>query len=547
MRVRRGRRLGVPGLVLLLLGCGHARTATLPPPAPPRPAPAAPSFDPSGVWEVRWDRGFSGWWPSIFEGALSPHHDGTRWSGDLTFHQSGGRWSVRSLRVDGDHIDVWLDSQGPGPRQAGADIELVAWPHDGHLVGEMRFELNIPFTPFGGRRVELLEDRSVEKSLPHADPATSGADPVALRTLVERAAAEKTSALVLVHDGKIVLEQYAHGEDGGPMVAMSASKSVVSLAIGLLVAEGRLELDTTLGKLFPESKKLGPKASVTVGQLLSNTSGIDPSRADFAHESIADHTADAKLLFSPGTRFQYNNGAFDFLAFVVNRAARMPLDEFLEARLFRKLDVVDAHWMRDVIGTPRGAGELLIRPVDFAKIGQMMLDGGTWHGERILPVHWVEASVAASQAFEEDYGLGWWREGTFTFVLTQAVLDAWHDLGTDDDTLRRARALLERPFHTQHEYWKALTDAVDSKAIDKINTALQRGDHVPMSGRRADGVATGYAARGWLGQYLVVLPKQRVVAVRMRAPENRDYGEHAEERDGYPAFADDVARVFPSP
>jgi hypothetical protein len=58
-----------------------------------------------------------------------------------------------------------------------------------------------------------------------------------------------------------------------------------------------------------------------------------------------------------------------------------------------------------------------------------------------------------------------------------------------------------------------------------------------------DGPVTGFAAEGWLGQYLLVCPKSRVVAVRMRAPEPSDYGQD-DERNGYRAFSEDVAKVF---
>jgi len=54
----------------------------------------------------------------------------------------------------------------------------------------------------------------------------------------------------------------------------------------------------------------------------------------------------------------------------------------------------------------------------------------------------------------------------------------------------------------------------------------------------------GFAARGWLGQTLLVLTKARVVAVRMRSPEHADGHEGEPERFGYPGFADDVARLF---
>jgi CubicO group peptidase (beta-lactamase class C family) len=154
----------------------------------------------------------------------------------------------------------------------------------------------------------------------------------------------------------------------------------------------------------------------------------------------------AKLLFPPGTRFQYNNGAVDFLSVVVKQAAGIPLDEYLDQHLFRKIDAVGVHWWKDPEGAPHGAGELFIRPVDLAKIGQMMLDDGKWKGEEIVPADWVRQSVQAGQPFEEDCGLLWRREGAFAPVVNEAVLAGFRDLGIDEKNLSRMRGLVGKRF-----------------------------------------------------------------------------------------------------
>src|SRR5262249_9134515 len=257
--------------------------------------------------------------------------------------------------------------------------------------------------------------------------------------------------------------------------------------------------------------------------LLTHTSGLDPARADFQREAIREHARSAHLLDPPGTRFQYNNDAVDFLAAVVERASGVPLDRLRETRIFAPLDVQGANRMKDREGTPRGAGELLIRPVDLAKLGQLMLDGGEWHGQRILPRAWVEASVSAGQPYTEDCGLLWWREGSFALVLAEPLLDAWREQGGGDAMLAAARPLLGQRFPSVEAYRAALREALGAPAFGQLEVALANGNHVPFQYRVADGPARGFSARGWLGQYLVVLPGARLVAVRMRAPEAADY------------------------
>jgi CubicO group peptidase (beta-lactamase class C family) len=71
-------------------------------------------------------------------------------------------------------------------------------------------------------------------------------------------------------------------------------------------------------------------------------------------------------------------------------------------------------------------------------------------------------------------------------------------------------------------------------------------DHVPLVARVKDGPVTGFSARGWLGQFLVVLPEPHLVAVRMRAAEDSDYQDEGTEANGHRAFAGDLAKLFPT-
>jgi CubicO group peptidase (beta-lactamase class C family) len=534
-------------LWLLLWSAGCAAAAPAPAPAPSAPAQTVKNAEIDGEWELRWDRTFSGWKPSIFEGTLSLRRDGARWNGELTFRQSVLIGVLESAHVDGDRIE--LTFRWDSPREAGGEsaqrMVLSGWIREGRLIGEIRTG-PVPWTPVGGRRIVPIKlvHRSVERSLPAADPAAAASSQPALKSLLERAEAERSSAVVIVKDGKVVVEMYQEGYDGAPLVAMSVSKSVVSLAVGLLVADGKLSLDTAMGSLFPEWTSADPRSRITVRQLMSNTSGLDPSRADWSKETIRSHALGARLVFPPGSRFQYDNDAADFLAVVVKRACGLEMDELLETRIFRKLDVVGASWMKDSERTPRAAGELFIRPVDLAKIGQLMLDGGAWHSERILPRDWVERSVEASQPYSEDCGLLWWRDGDFAHTLIEPVIAAWKDAGIDGAALLGANALLGRRFSTQSAYAAALEGAVGHQAFSSIIKTIRRGDHVPFSAPVSDSPVRGFSARGWLGQFLIVVPSSHLVAVRMRKPDGADYDGEGGERNGYPTFAEDVAKLF---
>ncbi len=57
-------------------------------------------------------------------------------------------------------------------------------------------------------------------------------------------------------------------------------------------------------------------------------------------------------------------------------------------------------------------GGIQLRPRDFLKLGQLYLNGGVWHGKRLLSRQWVEQSAAGQVSLfdKDDYGFGWWRQ-----------------------------------------------------------------------------------------------------------------------------------------
>ncbi len=283
------------------------------------------------------------------------------------------------------------------------------------------------------------------------DPTTHGIAPEAVQAFVARAKAEHSTALIIAVDGTIVVEEYFGQDPDRATIAMSVTKSIVAVALGIAVAQGWLALDEPLAaRVIPEWASTD-KAAITLRHLLTQTSGLDPQRyaqvdGDWANGSIEAHALTCAVTGEPGTSWVYNNNGIDLLSVVVRRAhpEHLYLDDFLQAGLFAELGVVGAYWIKDGHGMPRAAGELVMRPIDLAKIGQLVLDEGRWNGEAVVDPAWVRQLVTPVDV-ARFYGLSWWLRG----------------------------------------------DASDVRA---------------------------WAANGYLGQHIVVVPQARVVAVRTRNP-----------------------------
>lgn len=362
-----------------------------------------------------------------------------------------------------------------------------------------------------------------------AQTQKSKIDATALAALVRAAEASHSDALVVLQNGKTVGEWY-FGKPVGPIEAMSVTKSVVGMAVGALVTEGKIKsIDEPVHTFYPEWKQ-GRKQLITVRHLLTHTSGLQnyprtdveiyPS-SDFVQLALA-----AELSDEPGQKFSYNNKALNLLAGVVQKASGKRLDVYLREGLFQQLGILDFTWTLDQAGNPHGMSGLQIRPTDLAKLGQLMLQQGRWNGQQLLSADWVTASGQASQKLYPTYGLLWWlAPASTTFVIDQEQISKLETAGISPNFVSKVRTL-QGNYANQAAYYAALERTfgkehrrVLMETMGKLDFSLSKKTYGPI---------IGYSGRGFLGQYLMVYPQQGLVVVRMvRA--SKDYQEANDE------------------
>jgi CubicO group peptidase (beta-lactamase class C family) len=242
--------------------------------------------------------------------------------------------------------------------------------------------------------------------------------------------------VLLVRAGRLVLEEYARGRTttGERFVDWSrddlhdlhsVTKSVNSLLMGIALDQGLIEdVDQRISAFFPEHAALFAderKGALTLEHFLTMTAGLQwdehsYSYADSRNSHVQLHRSGDPVAFTlglpvvdePGRRFRYNSGLSITLGEVINRASGLKADEFAERFLFGPLGISDYAWWRYPDGTVQTGGGLALRPRDAAKVGQLMLNGGTWQGERIVSASWVRESTT-EHAPGAGYGYQWWR------------------------------------------------------------------------------------------------------------------------------------------
>ncbi len=234
----------------------------------------------------------------------------------------------------------------------------------------------------------------------------------ALTAFDEAARRGGADAYLLVHEDRIVAEwrseRYAE-----PMTAMSSTKSVTSLLVGMLIDRDAIAgLEQKVGLTVPEWRE-GPRGEVTVGHLLSHTSGLEnrARRGELGVGNEGDKNAyviGLELDWAPGERFSYSNEGVQLLSPILDAAAGEPIQDFAQRELFEPLGMRHSRMKRDRKGHAWTYADLETTPRDLARIGLLMQHGGEFRGRRIVSAEWVARSVQPGQEHNPSCGLLWW-------------------------------------------------------------------------------------------------------------------------------------------
>lgn len=297
----------------------------------------------------------------------------------------------------------------------------------------------------------LRDDISQPSSLPEiAPPSLVVPKTPQLAAALARAFAEpatppyrRTKAVVVVKDGRIIAERYADGVGiDTELLGFSATKSVVSALTGILVRQGKLAIE----RPAPVAAWAGaddPRHAITVDQLLRHTAGLalgsslqaslasvieQVNQMKFVARDMAAFAERAPLATPPGTVWNYNDGNYLILSHLIRTTSGgTPADvlHFARRELFGPLGMRHVTLQFDAAGTPEGSSQMLASARDWARFGQLYLNDGMAGGQRILPEGWVTYSAASTPNAFVGYGAGFWTNRDDSFGAGYRIDHGW--------------------------------------------------------------------------------------------------------------------------
>lgn len=229
-------------------------------------------------------------------------------------------------------------------------------------------------------------------------------------------------AVVILHKGKLIAEKYAAGiKSTTPLPGWSMAKSLTATFVGLLVKEGKLDINKP-GIVPAWRDRMDGSEQVTLDHLLRMTSGLDVledqsgadpnSRMIFEEPDASAFAANRGIKQQPGTHWEYMSGNTILACRAIFEAVGGTLESsqrFYRESFMKPLGAASFVFETDAAGTFIGSSYAIANPHDWAKFGQLYLDKGVWEKERILPDGWVNYVTSHTpQSSNNSYGAGFW-------------------------------------------------------------------------------------------------------------------------------------------
>jgi len=178
---------------------------------------------------------------------------------------------------------------------------------------------------------------------------------------------------------------------------------------------------------------------------------------------------------APDSAWSYSSGTSNIVARLLRSSLGGEPAAFVRyarEKLFDPAGMRSAFFEHDASGTPVGSSFVFMTPRDWARFGELHRRDGLWNGARVLPEGWVRyVTTPTPRAPEGQYGAHWWLNAG----------GASQPVGSDGSA---ARAQTKEPAVPATRPWPLLPP-------------------------------DAYAARGYSGQWVLVIPSAQLVVVRL--------------------------------
>lgn len=217
----------------------------------------------------------------------------------------------------------------------------------------------------------------------------------------------------------------------------SCAKILVAMAIGIaidkkLIVDGtQLSLDTKVYNSIKNVANISNKNNIekirkwTIRDLLTHTTGYESQMMsekyikDIETDKLLDYALNYDIPYEVGNRFAYNNVEPFIISVFFQEAFNINLAQFIYDNIFKKLDITEYKWNNYGKYCP-GATGLYMKHTDFHKIGQLLINEGSYNNIQVVPKEWInemcKSQLEVPSAYKPERVLHKIGVGYYTFI-----------------------------------------------------------------------------------------------------------------------------------
>ncbi|RPH27658.1 MAG: class C beta-lactamase-related serine hydrolase [Bacteroidales bacterium] len=227
-------------------------------------------------------------------------------------------------------------------------------------------------------------------------------------------------SMLVIRNGKLVAEAYPHDISDRDEYAniQSCTKSFTSIMMGISIQSGvDISVEDKLFNIYPDLFDEDiRKREIVIKDALKMQTGLEFNNDNNTLQLYQTKSNSTRFVLAfpyrndPGTIMNYNDGAPHLVSKAIEIKTGKTLGEYAREKLFEPLNITEWRWESAKDGTTFGAFSLYLKPRDFAKVGQLLLQNGMWLNEQLIDTSYL--SLATSQQVtspgNKPYGLYFW-------------------------------------------------------------------------------------------------------------------------------------------
>lgn len=235
-------------------------------------------------------------------------------------------------------------------------------------------------------------------------------------------------AYLVIHEDSIVSEHYweDYNKDSYSN-SFSMAKSYLATAIGVAIDDGKIKsVDQKVSEFLPWFNDTELNKSLTIKDLLTMASGIDYGESyanplgfqakAYYGDDLRTLVKDYDVAITPGTLWKYEGGNSVLLGMILERATNQSVSDYFSEKIWSKIGTAHpTFWSLDKEeGMEKTFSAIYSNARDFARMGKLYLQDGSWEGKQLVAADYVKHSVEPVMIANKDsekvdyYGYHWW-------------------------------------------------------------------------------------------------------------------------------------------